>query len=49
METVKTRMKEKPASFKMKMKSKEMPRRKIIELGIEIKAEILIKTGKSNI
>ena len=42
-------MKEKPASFKMKMKSKEMPKRKIIELVIEIKAEILIKTGKSKI
>ena len=49
METVKRRMKEKPASFKMKMKSREMPRRKIIELGIEIKAEILIKTGKLKI
>ena len=46
-ETVKRRMKEKPASFKMK--NKEIAKRKIIELEIEIKAEIIIKTGESKI
>ena len=38
-------MKEKLVSFKMK--NKEIPRRKIIELEIEMKAEIIIKTGES--
>ena len=38
-------MKEKPVRFKMK--NKEIPRRKIIELEIEMKAEIIIKTGES--
>ena len=44
-ETVKRRMKEKPVSFKME--NKEIARRKLIELKIEIKAEIIIKTGES--
>ena len=38
-------MKEKLVSFKMK--NKEISRRKIIELEIEMKAEIIIKTGES--
>ena len=46
-ETVKRIMKEKPESFKMK--NKEIARRKIIELEIETKAEIIIKTGESKI
>ena len=40
-------MKEKPVSFKMK--NKEIARRKMIELEIEIKVETIIKTGKSKI
>ena len=44
-ETVKRRMKEKPMSFKMK--NKEIARRKIIELEIEIKVETIIKTWES--
>ena len=40
-------MKEKPVSFKMK--NKEIARRKIIELEIEMEAEIIIKTGESKI
>ena len=46
-ETVKRIMKEKPESFKMK--NKEIAGRKIIELEIETKAEIIIKTGESKI
>ena len=40
-------MKEKPVSFKIK--NKEIARRKIIELEIEIKAEAIIKTGESKL
>ena len=37
----------KPLSFKVK--NKEIARRKIIELEIEIKSEIIVKTGEQKI
>ena len=40
-------MKEKPVSFKMK--NKEIWRRKITELEIEIKVETMIKTAESKL
>ena len=43
-ETAKRRPMYKPLSFKVK--NKEIARRKIIELEIEIKSEIIVKTGE---